>query len=141
MKESCFNLLFPIFLTKREVTFEVAFFGRSWEGGSLLFELYGIIEAKKKNDNQRRNVHSDPLLVCCNFSERKFNLMEKQDKRINSDRFAASALYIFVLFYLVYYYIETTLGIESQFKKDIIKSYTPTWFRYALVLELTLCSL
>ena len=59
--------------------------------------------------------------------------MEKQDKMINSDRFAASAFYIFVLFYLVYWYIETTLGIESQFKKDIIKSYTPTWFRYAFV--------
>ena len=88
---------------------------------------------KPKSGNLRRNVHSDPLLVCYKFSERKFDFMEKQDKRINSDRFAASAFYIFVLFYLVYWYIETTLGIESQFKKDIIKSYTPTWFGYAFV--------
>ena len=88
---------------------------------------------KPKNGNLRRNVHSDRLLVCCKFIERKFDFMEKQDKRINSDRFSASAFYIFVLFYLVYWYIETTLGIESQFKKDIIKRYTPTWFRYAFV--------
>ena len=46
---------------------------------------------KPKNVNLRRNGHSDRLLVCCKFSERKFDFMEKQDKRINSDRFAASA--------------------------------------------------
>ena len=92
-----------------------------------------MVYVKPKSRNLRRNVHSDPLLVCYKFSKRKFDFMEKQDKMINSDRFAASAFYIFVLFYLVYWYIETTLGIESQFKKDIIKSYTPTWFRYAFV--------